>query len=53
MPYFNCDRCGCSEDFEFRVRVKIDTDTENLYTMFLCDNCFQTIKEVLEDGQIK
>ena len=54
MLTFTCERCGTEiENENLWFRCKLDSMTENLATVNLCENCYQTIKEVLEDGEIK
>ena len=56
MLVFKCDRCGTiTEDFDAYARVEIYSSPMELdgETYCLCEQCYQTIKEVLEDGEIK
>ena len=56
MKVFKCDRCLTCYPDEITpfVRLKIESDFHGIYDDFeLCENCYQTIKEVLEDGEIK
>ncbi len=55
MKEYNCDcmRCGTSvphkELFYLTIRFPDYSETWSI----LCEQCYQTIKEVLEDGEIK
>lgn len=53
MKAVMCDRCGknCGPFREAGIQLVFDgIETHNAD---LCENCYQTIKEVLEDGEIK
>lgn len=66
MQVYKCDRCGkIMEKLEAEVNLVLLTHPDDscltsfdrvlrdpIY-MELCENCYQTIKEVLEDGEIK
>ena len=54
MELFKCDRCDNFVDFENDVYViEIFSPLQDLGCYHLCENCYQTIKEVLEDGEIE
>ena len=51
-----CDRCGKSLLWEERFACNLLSPAFNcnpIESYYLCENCYQTIKEVLEDGEIK
>lgn len=63
MKIYKCDRCGKVMDYmEAQINLGLSVDRlcdlgyERYYESTqkdLCENCYQTIKEVLEDGEIK
>lgn len=54
MQVFKCDRCGriVHPDNKYDL-VAYSHNFEKALDYDLCENCYQTIKEVLEDGEIK
>lgn len=53
MKIYKCDRCGKYMGEELVAGVMLNLDDEYTHIYDLCENCYQTIKEVLEDGEIK
>ena len=53
MTYFKCDRCGGVEEnvSPFMV-VDIRAGGVIMERWELCEQCYATIKEVLQDGEI-
>ena len=53
MLVFKCDRCGTiTGEWDAYARVEILMPDNDMH-FDLCEQCYQTIKEVLEDGEIK
>ena len=53
MLVFKCDRCGTiTEDWDAFARIELYVGGE-VDNICICEQCYQTIKEVLEDGEIK
>ena len=52
---FECMRCGSRGEFEemFYVEVYNGIAISRVLDIRICEQCFQTIKEVLQDGDIK
>ena len=54
MKPAKCDRCGIHTPKQTdRFFLKIRYGNELIHIYRVCENCYQTIKEVLEDGEIK
>ena len=53
MKFPDCDRCGGKIEDYRPFTITIQQGWEYLHTSSLCEQCYQTIKEVLEDGEIK
>ena len=57
MQVFKCDRCGNINHKDERPYASIRLElTQDIYCeekFDLCEQCYTTIKEVLEDGEIK
>lgn len=57
MKVCKCDRCGEPVEHENRAILTMGIANEKgfyeHFTSMLCEQCYQTIKEVLEDGEIK
>lgn len=51
-----CSRCGKETPWVEAIAIHIipaPIENSPVEYLFLCENCYQTIKEVLEDGEIK
>lgn len=56
MLVFKCDRCETvnPESPKHYGHIVLETQgRDEVLDMFLCEQCYTTIKEVLEDGEIK
>ena len=54
MLVYKCDRCGKLVEREDNYRVSIENCFFEDYIDYdLCEQCYTTIKEVLQDGEIK
>lgn len=54
MTPFKCERCG--KDIGNRYDcfyLGVSHQFERIEDYRLCENCYQTIKEVLENGEVK
>lgn len=52
MRAYTCDRCGKLLDRR-EAQLKLILDKVQTHNVDLCENCYQTIKEVLENGEVK
>ena len=58
MTVCKCDRCGTPipyTDFACHLTMTLIENCKSNYrsVSIICEQCYQTIKEVLEDGEIK
>ena len=58
MVVFKCDRCGkeLPNGYEGYTTLQMcdpDTGEAKLIEKYICEQCYTTIKEVLQDGEIK
>ena len=53
MKVYLCDRCGKLINGEPPHNLLVYFERIELNNVELCEQCYQTIKEVLEDGEIK
>ena len=55
MLVFKCDRCGAVDTNSPHAygKVTLSSVPQDYQEVYLCEQCYTTIKEVLEDGEIK